>query len=116
MFECADPSVSKSGKPDQKYKRVNRYLRIKVHYDGRVNWANFRHAAGRSVTVVPGEMESQMERAILTGIAQLLPLNRMMCRRSRFDGRPAGKISNCRIAFRSAATFSRNARLSSVSR
>ena len=40
----------------------------------------------------------------------------MILRRSRFDGLPAGRTSNCRAAFRSAATFWRNSRLASVSR
>jgi hypothetical protein len=45
-----------------------------------------------------------------------LPRNWMILRRSRFDGLPAGNSSNCLIALRSAATFSRSSRLASVSR
>ena len=47
---------------------------------------------------------------------QALPRNWMIFRRSRFDGLPAGNSSNCFIALRSAATFRRSSRLSSVSR
>ena len=44
------------------------------------------------------------------------PRKRLISRRSRFEGLPAGIASNCAIALRSAATLSRNSRLASVSR
>ena len=47
---------------------------------------------------------------------QALPRNWMIFRRSRFEGLPAGKSSNCFNPLRSAATFRRSSRLASVSR
>ena len=46
----------------------------------------------------------------------ILPRSRSRSRRSRFEGLPSETPSNCCIAFRSCASFSRDSRLASVSR
>ena len=83
------------------------------------NQPEVKHGMRLSVSSVPSVVKYEINHRGHSGCREAAyprPRNWMMCRRSRFDGRPSGRISNSRIAFRSAAAFWRSSRLSSVSR